>query len=406
MLLALEDLHRRGITHGNLTRSSFVWSNDDYCWKLAGLEHASYNGDLCFPPIVCHYTSPELAAAIATKRHNVVDIDPPMDVWSFGIILSELFLNGMRISSPARNGRVPCAGNFRLDVGRQRSLRDADQNDAFRAATITPSISRSYHTHASPSTNHFIYRFLAIEPMQRITVTQALDDVFFSPGNYVDRTLGIENQVMSFLTSPNAGRHLFDVSFALEDTSTNETFAVPLPFGGYQATPSTERPAAILRIHPNDSRRLRIDVIGHPAMRSPTWSVQQLSIHTPDGASIAPPFEQRCFDTRVEVAAPLSGVISLLNDLPGEDRSQTRRCIEVEVRLRIVLDDLPSCLINAGAWLMLKIVPGERGRVRRRLHLVWSQLLSRLPQSTRTVVRRMSFFVPKERTSIRDVSTV
>ena len=101
MLLALEDIHLRGIAHGNLTLSSFVWSNDDYRWKLAGLEYASYNGEPSVPPAANPYTSPELAAAIATQRHNVIEIDSSTDIWSMGKIILKIFHNGRCISSRA-----------------------------------------------------------------------------------------------------------------------------------------------------------------------------------------------------------------------------------------------------------------------------------------------------------------
>ena len=211
---------------------------------------------------------------------------------------------------------------------------------------------------------------------------------------------------MSFLISPDAGQYLFDVTFALEDTFSNDHLALPFSVRRDGGIPSTEHSIPTLRIHPDDSRRLRIDVTGHPAMRQSIWSVQQLSIEIPAGTAISLPFEQRRLDTKIEVLARLSDVIAFLNTVPGADHGQPRHLIEVEVRIRIAMDDASRRQMTIAAPLLLATVRGRRSRVLSTLRLLWRHLQSRLPQSSRTIFRRMLFLVPKKRTPTRDVSTV
>ena len=84
-------MHEQGIVHGDLTPSNVAWFSSDFRWKLTGLEHACCAGEEASLPCAdSKYVAPEIRQARCDGRSSCRR-ETSEDMWSFGIIASEVF---------------------------------------------------------------------------------------------------------------------------------------------------------------------------------------------------------------------------------------------------------------------------------------------------------------------------
>ena len=77
------------MTHGRLEPANVMWFSADCTWKLIDLKGASMAGDwTVVDAAVGKYSAPEIRYAERLGRQRV-HLDPPADMWSFGVIALE-----------------------------------------------------------------------------------------------------------------------------------------------------------------------------------------------------------------------------------------------------------------------------------------------------------------------------
>ena len=107
ILEALEDVHDLGATHGSLEPANIMWFSADCTWKLIDLKCASTAGDWTLvDAAVGKYSAPEIRYAERLGRQRV-HLDPPADMWSFGVIALETLTGAPLSFSLIPRSRLP-----------------------------------------------------------------------------------------------------------------------------------------------------------------------------------------------------------------------------------------------------------------------------------------------------------
>lgn len=154
ILEALVDLRNHGVMFGNLKPSTLMWFSSDHSWKFLGpylsLEVASKTLD----SYSRRYTAPEL---IRNERWRSKDYPKHMAwMWTFGVIAFEI-LSGR--SFHGTRATLQAVGKFL--IGKE----------------ALPSLSRI----REPIGQIVLKKLLSIDPCERPTAKEALENIFFHP---------------------------------------------------------------------------------------------------------------------------------------------------------------------------------------------------------------------------------
>ena len=187
ILEALEDVHDLGATHGRLEPANIMWFSADCTWKLIDLKGGSTAGDWTLvDAAVGKYSAPEIRYAERLGRQRV-QLDPPADMWSFGVIALETLTGASLSFSLSFRGvlfqRHRPGRTFVDSSSVQRCIvddvwvsnLDADHDDRWLFADPCGRHGGSDEQRY----NRFVRKLVSRSPKHRITATDALGDTLF-----------------------------------------------------------------------------------------------------------------------------------------------------------------------------------------------------------------------------------
>ena len=197
---ALEYIHSKGVTHGNLTPSHIMWFADAFAWKVVDLEYASQESEVTLRHRAGRYASPEHVQA-ENRGRLALPLCPSADMWSFGVIAFEVLT-----SEPlARNlfARASAlSGSSVVDSAAIQAYIDRKLGQAASTSDRSPqrwlSANRRGRTSdvTEEQTLRFVQTLLRSNPEDRRSATAALEDSLFRSATDVYQRMGSQRMVL------------------------------------------------------------------------------------------------------------------------------------------------------------------------------------------------------------------